>query len=578
MGMNSINNSVVYNSFYTVKKDGKQSNALQNPTSKTEQIYNKPIASLSISEVTPKEKKSVKGWIIGIGSLVATLGVASLFLTRGASGKLVSKLNNLISKIDDKIYQNASQNKAAGFAQKTMLFFANATKKLLHGFKVIANFTPFKDIPCNKLFTNKYSKKLGLHKIPEWCTNFSRKMTMATNTKLARNVQGGADDLAAYVKGIKSNFTPAQLAENITIDGKTLTRAKWLEEAQKHADDIRTMTQSTFSTSARSGRFAQMDSKIGDLNSSVKKALFSKDAKNTIFNGYVTENMTATARKELTDALQTQIKLISNNIKDVSGRMNDSLSIIRGSIANSDRTSVDYARKFAKQLSEFQGLQGLQEATQRTVLVGKMQKTLQSLKASLNGNSLYNKAAKENFSAQCDLIGSILKSHEKGATEHLHTILKNISDTSSAQKHVKEINKFTTALNKATKFETDTYLRQAELKLGAAFTDIGFLALTAGSGVVATCKENSTEGKISKGLTLGIPLIGTTGLCLWQTALGMTGIAPLALSFLGGLILSKAGSAVSDKYLASNNKKQQLYAELNSFRNAGQAVIKPFVA
>lgn len=578
MGTNGINNSV-YNSFYTVNTNGNSHIASKNnKKSKIESIYNKPVASLYLSDVNKQEKKGLKGWVIGIGSTALALAVASVFLTRGASGKFVSKLNNWISKLDDEIYQNASQNKAAGFIQKIMLGVANGAKTCLHGAKMASNFTPFKDTIADKIFTNKFSKAIGLHKIPEWCTKFSRNLTMKTNTKWARNVQGCADDLVDYVKGVQKGFTPAQLAENITIEGTTLTRAQWIQKAQNYADEIHSKTVNTFSTSARNARFAQMEEKLTGLDSEVTKALFSKDAKKTILNGYVTENMTAKGRKELTNALQAEVRQISNNIDNVSGQIGDSLNIIRGSLNNRDRSSMDYARKLAKKLTEFKQLSGAQEATQRAELSKEMESLIDSLKSSINKNANYSAGAKENLLSQCDLINSIMNSHEKGAAEHLHTILKSISNKEDAQRHIAQISNFSKMLNKAAKFEEGVYLRQAELKLGAAFTDIGFLALTAGSGVLATCKEDTMEGKISKGLTLGIPLIGTTGLCLWQTSLGMTGILPLALSFLGGAILNKAGSAISNQYIASNNKKQQLLAELNAFKNTGKTVINPFSA
>ena len=127
---------------------------------------------------------------------------------------------------------------------------------------------------------------------------------------------------------------------------------------------------------------------------------------------------------------------------------------------------------------------------------------------------------------------------------------------------------------KASNFEKEVYKRQAELKVGAAFTDYAFIAAAAGLGVHQVLKQDNKDDAISASLTRGIPVLGTLGLCLFQTSKGMTGIGPLMLALIGGKILNMVGTAVSDKYLASANAKKQFMTELIALRGAQEKKIE----
>lgn len=487
MGTNGITS--VYNSFYNINKNVPLNTSVPvSANNENKEFQDYPVASVSLGDMQQsyqqKPTSTALKWGVGIGTTIVVLGALSLLLTRGGTGRFAKRLTEISKKLDRSIKDKSAKKGALTPLEQGKLLFDKGAKKVVHGLKVIANITPYKDTFFDRIFTNKFSKALKLDKIPDWCRRFSRSLTMRTNTKLARNAINAADDLSAYM----SKLSAQDLARRVTINKETKTVGEWLQKAKGLAASIKSSAGDAFGTASRNSRIAQVDADlksmdfVGTLRAKLypgvksKEALTKggKEALKTVKDGYATENITASLREKAANGLKASCKPTQDSAKE------------------------------------------------------------------------------------------------------LEMILNGLYPEAEAAQHVAQVKKFSKAFNRAAKFEEGVYLRQAELEAGAALTDLGSLALLAGTGVYATATQDSREKRISKALTFGIPVIGTAGLCLFQTSLGLTGILPLAIAITGGKILNMCGSAVSDKYIASANAKKQFMDELAALRLANTKGNNPF--
>ena len=477
MVTNNLNS--VYSPFYDYKQKSHKGVPEVYSQNDSIGIYSNPIASVNISDIqnaqNQKKSNSLINWGIGIGTTLVVLGALSVVLTRGGTGKYAKKIAEWSQKVDSSIASKTAKKESLNIYEKGKLFFDKGLKRVLRVLKSITNFTPYKDTFFDRLFTNKYAKKLKLDKIPQYCKNLSRRITMRTNTRCARTAINSADDLFAHI----NSLSHSDLNKRVTINGVEHSVQEWLTKAKELASSIKSGTSETFGTVSRNARIADVDANLKEMNvmQTLRAKLYpefsgnkdvltksGKQALQTVKDGYATENLTAALREKAA-----------------------------GRLGSSCQPTLD-------------------------------------------------------------------------ATQELEKILKGLYPEAEANKHVSVLEKFTKTFKKASEFEKGVYLRQAELEAGAALTDFGGLALLAGTGVVATATQDSHEKTVSKALTFGIPVIGTAGLCLLQTSLGMTGILPLVLAIAGGKLLNIFGSAVSDKYIAAANSKKQFMQELDTLR------------
>ena len=489
MGTNGVNS--VYNSFYNINKNVGQTTPVP-VVQKDENVsfQNQPVASMSLGDVQqpyqPKPTGTALKWGVGIGSTVLVLGALSILFTRGGTGKYAKKIAEWSQKLDRSIQEKTAKKASLTPLEKGKLALDKGARKVLHGMKVVTNFTPYKDTAFGALFTNKFSRKLHLDKIPQWCERFSRSITMRTNTKYARNAINNADDLFAYIKKLPAK----DINKKVTIDGVEKTVGQWLEAAREQAEIIQKGASNTFGTTARTARIESIDAGLTEMKlpEQLKSKLFPN-----IFG-----------KEKFTQG----IKSISSSTKD--GYITENLtSQLRENVAK-----------------------GLQESCKPT----------------------------------------------NEAVTQLEKILKGVYPEAEVGSHLSAVQRFSKAFKKAAKFEEGVYLRQAELKAGAAFTDLASLGLLAGTGVYATATQDTHEKTVSKALTFGIPIVGTAGLCLFQTSMGLTGILPLAIAIAGGKLLNICGSAVSDKYIASTNSQKQFMDELAALRLAVSSKANPFAS
>lgn len=588
MSKNNINS--VYNSFYVVDNN-KDTSAKKQPINQLPQ-HQIPNTTIKIGDQQPKpEKKNLKGWILGIGSTLLTLGIASIFLTRGGSSKSFEKINKLISKIDDKLYDLSGSNETIGGIHKFLQSCGNGVKKGINWLKLSANFTSLKDTWFRKVTNFKIyigeKTYQPLKKIADWCTKTSKAMTLRTNKNLATSAISSVDVLSAnigkYADDIlsKKGDDLIQIGENkikvselfkkeFSYNGETITGKELLQKISNYSKGIKSQADDAFCSIARNQRMENVEKGLTGLEDKVEDAVKFKNIVKNAKQGYITENLSVGSRTQSTKELEKAVNVLTNGIEDMTSKMNSALNNVRGQIDTTDKTSIDLARKLSKKIKAFQALNGTQERLERGNLSKEIKQLTSNLQNSIK-NGQYTQAVKTDLTTQLDEITNVLATDKKGSLQEIQTLLRTLHQgkgkTYLTQRQ--QIQACSKAINKAANFEkNDLYKRLAELKVGAAPTDFGFLAMGAGFGILTVEKEKTIDDKIAAGLTQGIPILGSIGLCLYQTSKGLTGVTPLILALIGGKIMSLIGSSISDKYLSSVNEKRYFLQELTALRMA----------
>ncbi len=169
--------------------------------------------------------------------------------------------------------------------------------------------------------------------------------------------------------------------------------------------------------------------------------------------------------------------------------------------------------------------------------------------------------------AQEALKEEILKAKE-ASTASLNEILsilkglngeKIVSD-SSYKEYDKLAKKIAKGLKNATGLEIgDYFLKQAEIKVGSATTDVLSVLFPIGASAYAISKGNDKDEKISAVLTTCIPLVGTFAAFVYGTTKMLSGAKNLIFSLVSGGVLSILGNY--------SDKMYQKYKKAGSIEN-----------
>lgn len=155
---------------------------------------------------------------------------------------------------------------------------------------------------------------------------------------------------------------------------------------------------------------------------------------------------------------------------------------------------------------------------------------------------------------------------KKGRLQEIRTLLKdkdlnlkgkNEKLYNDVMFNLKELEK---QMGEAVEFETnDSLFRLAELKLGAAVTEILGPVIAAGLLTKEVIQADTKEEKMSKAIKMGTPITGGMGMWVYTALIkSMDGSKALLLSLGAGFVFSKLGKYIDEKLFGKKIAQQSL--------------------
>lgn len=526
---------------------------------------NQQITTTDIKDsVEIKESKSRKGKKILFGSTLATsiiaCGVASMFLVKGFHSSSFTKLERFGRKIAENLQKNA-HNQNGTIANNVVYYSRKGTKTTIDTLQATSNFTAIKDWFVDKLLrTNKATSKFA-----DKSKSMFKKIVDKTLGKKYDKAGTKVKDLTSLLQQYKlKQLSQMDKSQIIEIKGQSLTLGEWLEKLANQTSQLDKAYEEGFSRGARELRNQKRSDLLSNINkkldnefggiSKIKK--FIKDKK---YKTYITETVTNNAKQELQNDIIKAKKEVTNNIDAIHDSLKNHLHLFSSSIKPADTASLDKVQLLKAELEAFKNCSGANESELRKKVSDKIYSLTDDAIKLIKDNSLYSQKEKESLIKELKTLAnsaSVENGGSKCALEEIMTILTGLSRTNKnivSDKELKEYNKLAKQIrqniNKATNLEIDEYfLKQAELEVGSAPTDILSVLFPVGVGAYSIAKGDDKEEKISATLTTCIPLVGTFATFVYGTTKMFSGAKNLIFSAISGLLLSKAGNYADKLY------------------------------
>ncbi len=536
----------------------------------------------------PKGHNKKKKLLFGstLASTIITVGIFSMLIAKGPHGGSAKRLSRLTEKLSDKIIES-NQNSTKKIFKKAVYYTKKGTSKTAEGLQATSNVTAFKDWISNKILRkNKYTRKFA-----DESTNLFKRIVDKTLGKKYDKVEVKVKDMTSLLKHYNienlSKLSEAEKLQEITIKGKKLTLGEWIEKLSGHTKNLESSFDNNFSLGARKLRDKKRWSLISDVSDKIEERFF-KDKKNLFklknYKTYVTEDVTSQAQKELEKDILNAKQSITNNIESVYSKIKNRISSISQTINPNDTTSAESINIIKQRLEELKVCKSNNDTELKNKIIESIKTEINNLKNNTKNRDLYSQSeAKELLSQIRNLTRNIENTshHSNGSVEEIITILKGLNEnrlTSTGKKIIsdREVKDFThiskkirSNLEKATNLESGEYfLKQAELKVGSAPTDVISILFPLGVGAYAIGTSDDKDEKISKTLTTCIPLVGTFATFVYGTTKMLSGAKNLSFSLISGAILGKLGSyseKLYQKYKKTGSITNVFKEECNSF-------------
>lgn len=563
-----IQSNKVFNLFpeYTLEQAVKPEKNTDN--SQTTNILKQNVQSDTFKpEKNNKPKSKGKKILFGstIASAIFTTGFVSLMLLKGFHGGSFNKLSKISEKLSHDI--QSQNNTTKDLITKTAYYTRKGIKKSTETLQATSNFTAIKDWICDKIFkTNRVTTKFA-----DKSTSVFKRVVDKTLGKKYDKVGVKIKDLTSLLKHYNienlNNLNQKDLMQKITIKGQTKTLTEWINILSSQNQRLECEFDKSFSLGARRLRDRKRISLLEDLPQKIKERFFKN--KNSLFNPknyktYATQDLTQEAQKELRTEITTAKKQISNNIASIHDTIKNSLNAYSKEIKPEDEASKQIEKLLRQQIEKFKNISGENEATIRQNLSDEISETIKNLASTVTSSNLYSQTEKQGMLKYLSLIKkSVLstESKKKGSLEEIMTILHGLNKAkikSTGQKIIsdKQYKEFLSlssniskGLEKATDMEINEYfIKQAEMKVGSAPTDVLSVLLPIGVGAYSIGKSDGKDEKISATLTTCIPLVGTFATMVYGTTKMFSGVKNLAFSAISGLVLKLIGNGFNELY------------------------------
>ena len=500
------------------------------------------------------DKKHFKKILFGstVASSILTVGMAGLVLAKGIHGSSFAKFKN----------RHLAETE---ITNKAILKSRKAAHKVIIVLESLSNGTAIKDWLADKaLRSNKTTSKFA-----DKTTGFFQNIVNKTLGKKYNKAEIKIKDLSSLLKQYKivnlSNCSEKDLAQKITIKGQTKTLAQWLTELSTQSDVLTRSFDENFSLGARKLRNQKRSRLLSNVKEKIKERFFKNykslfTAKN--YKGYVNEDVTNEAKNELKKEILTAKKKITNNITAIHDNTNKLLENLINQIDYDDKITLEYIKELKVQLEAFKNCSGVQEQYNREAIIDNICSIINNTCSNINNNPIYTAEKSSGMLALLNEIkSSASKIDEKGALEEIMIILNGLNKSGAkcngsqiiSDLDLKEYSKLANAIVKrlkdATELEAGEYfIKQAELKVGSAPTDIFSLMFPIGAGAYAISKCDNGDERISTILNTCVPLVGTFATFIYGTTKMMYGAKNLALSAASGVVLSKLGKYFDKLY------------------------------
>lgn len=536
--------------------------------------------SSALEDKVDISRKGTKARKIIFGSTLATTivsaGLVGLFFAKGLHGSIFKRFSNYTDKLSREI-QDSESTKT--LSKKIGLYTKKGIKKVIDTMQAASNFTAIKDSASDAaLRTTKAGTKFA-----EGSKSGFKKVVDSTLGKKYHTVDIGISDLTSLLKqyNIKnlSNLSEAQKLEQISIKGVSKPLGEWIKILSEQTQKLETSYAQGFSLGARRLRAQKRTTLLSGISQKVRGKFFSKKGLFDIQNykTYVTEDVSKSAQKELQDDIIKARKQVTNNIQQIYDGLKNRLNGFSQVIKPDDTASIKTLGTLTEKLEAFKNCSGKNEVQAREKISSELSSLINETLNSLKSNSLYTPEEQAALTKHLKGITNSLMSvseSKKGALEEIMTILKGLNGSKLlSDKDMKEYaslsKKISKGLTKASELEIGEYfLKQAELEVGSAPTDVLSVLFPIGVGAYSIAKGDNKEEKISATLTTCIPLVGTFATFVYGTTKMLSGAKNLAFSLISGIVLSKIGNycdKLYKKYKSSGSVVKVAQEEYNKF-------------
>lgn len=491
---------------------------------------------------------------ISVGSALL-LGIIAIFaLSKGFSGGIARKLTQISDKAKKAIYDITTGSQNLTGTQKAKLFMHKGIQHFADAMQASSNFTAVKDSG-----SSHYLKKFGLSPIIDKINNFYKNKIILKNKNIAYSeAEVASIKFCEYIEKIASEKNSPELAQK--------------------AEKIMSEYMSKFSTQKHLKRSEEAWQSMKGLDEKVYSALYKKKGgffKNLKqLRSYLTLDFTAPRRTMVHKDLNTAKSKISNSLYDVNNNLKQAMNELKISINPKNTEAVKILTDITKLLEEGKNLNGSSEHITRTELFTKIQQNLSQLleiaKTDLKSSKDYNLAEQRIFKLY-DLLKP--ESYQKGLAQEVITDLKTLlpegKDSPEYRQAAKYLEKMNTKLNNAISNEMSSYEKLAELSVGSAPTDIIGILWPTALGAALVVNADTSDKKISKALTQGIPILGGVGVTYYGTLRGFTGVKNLVLGLASMELLNIIGTKVDGlvkKYRVEQKKLKAAFESLTKLQ------------
>ena len=522
-------------------------NAMQQFASDIRRIPNRTLAQdqFMLQNQKPQKKKGNLGKKVAY--VMGALGILTIALNKGASGKISKAISNWAHKIEmNRLAEIAKNGGGLSNIDRAVSHVGRITRRVSNFGQSAANFTAAKDTVATEFFSWKwfgfFDKSPKLKKVQGWLQEHLP-------------LQKGFDWCSRHIYGIteksvKAKFMRANQAfdELFTILRKNGVAETEIAGLEKRVRDI-------FSDASRTGRWNEAIGKLRNIGETVKGNLKWKN-----LSSYVTEEAVKPGMEVLNKA-SGNFEQITCNITDICKSSREIAHNLLGQIKPDDIAS----RRLLGSLEEAIGALEKADGGSREKAKEAISGILTQLKNNItrSDNTLYG----TNKQPIVEFIENIENQvgKPKGKLENILTGL-----TGDAKKEAgRAISNARAAAQEALGAEQAALSRYGEVKVGAITTDVLSIGATAAAGGIAIAHGKDKDEKVGASLKVALPLLGTIGTYFYTTAKGMSGFKNLALALITGFVLNKFGSFVNDSYQKSaNEKKTWMQIAQNAYNNA----------
>lgn len=516
----------------------------QNATSE----FRLPSVSVSdndtVSLYTQNKKKSGKRKILfgsTLASSIITAGVLAMTLGRGVHG-------SSFVKSGDKAFTGT----------KKMMY--EAGEKL----QSISNFTAIKDYFADvALRSNKYTERFA-----DGTTSKFRKIIDGALEKkydaVGAKVKNMAS-LAGYTAKKGAEFSADDIAKEIIFEGKKTTIGKLLKELTLQGKSLESAYDDGFSIGARKLRAEKRAKLLSGTKDKIKQRFFGADKgylnpKN--FSNYVTENVTSEGREMLAEEISKAGQKVTHNIYSLKEELHATTESLIQATKMSDKNTLESIGTIKHLAEDFVSGTIAKDGDKSKAAMTQACDLISSVVKNIKADSSYSPEQQKTLIKSLKKMKHLFSSETApGATERIMSILKALNSEEIAStgkkavtnEELKEFSKLASGIRKGLKEASETesgqyFLKQAEMEVGSAPTDVFSVLVPLGVGAAAVASGDDKDEKISATLNTCIPLVGTFATFVYGTAKMCFGVKNLALSLGSGLILKKIGSEADQLY------------------------------